>query len=1338
MPAKTSKSLFSEHYLARRLPQHDEWRDANATAAFQTAVALYRAKADVLPTYNEAQTEQEFIQPLLEEVLGFDDAYTVQTTARRQGRVQRPDYALFPNAATKAEADRHLSDETAFYGRAVAVADAKYWQRPLSQKRAGDRRDTWANSNPSFQIVNYLVATGVDWGILTNGRFWRLYSRQVSGTATEFYEVDLLEIFAAPDDEKLDRFKRFWLFFRRAAFAPDARGQNFLDRVRAGSAGYARVVGDQLKDRVFDDIFPLLAGGLVADMAYQGADPTTADTRRLVYEATLSLLYKLLFLLYGEARQLLPVDNPGYRRESLSKIAQEVADLIDRDQPLGTTSTRLHKRLLALFELIDRGDRALGLPYYNGGLFHFDFRQEAARAKHPANYLITQFNVNDRRLAHALDLLARIDGEMIDYGYIGVRHLGAIYEGLLEYRLVVDDAAAGAVHLENDKGERKATGSYYTPDYIVKYIVSHTLGPILDERAGRFAELMDDITPKRQRLHRLDARLGERDLSNSVESRYKNEQLLLRRELNGLEQEARETLLDVKICDPAMGSGHFLVEVVDYLTTRLITILNDYPDDNPVLGYLGRIRASILENMTAQGITVDPERLDDTQLLQRVVMKRSIYGVDLNRMAVELAKVSLWLHTFTVGAPLSFLDHHLRWGNSLVGAMARDAAEEMDATLGQAGQLAMSFMAGPFAGLLRAAEIMRGISRLSDATLDEVEQSEALFREFDEKAEPYKKLLDVYVAQHFGVARADEFLRSYDVNVFKRLDQLKRPYRRALEESAALYQEHRFFHWDLEFPEVFIDLERADWQQNPGFDAVVGNPPYVRQEELRGLKPYFKAAFPNVYAGTADLFVYFFAQALALLQEGGRTSYISSNSWLRANYATALRRYLREETTVESLIDLGDNRVFEDAPDLYPAIHIAVSKSPSGTKEQVAGTVVFDRGEGIQETNFEEQLSRKEFKVSIHNQHDEGWQLEDEESRKVLQKISDRASTNLGSYLDGRIFFGVKTGLNAAFIIDDFTRNQIVDESPETEPFIKRVLRGASLRPWYQEDEGSWIIVLPSGWTKEKFGTSVSEEEAWNGVKKNYPALAKYLEPFARRAKKRQDQGDFWWELRPCVYYHAFEETKILWPDISKYPRFSMDKTGLYLTNTGYIAHTNQEWLLAYLMSRCAWFTVSLTSIVLGERAGLNRYRLFQQYMFPLPIPEPDGKEKEMLASIATMASDRAELRYKLHTGTRQRILTDWAGGNKKLGNKLTAWWELDFPTFRAEIKSRFKRDIPVAERDEWQAWLAAQRAEHDRLTAEIIRLETDLNARVYALFDLTPDEIQIIEESTKYPYGAV
>jgi hypothetical protein len=293
---------------------------------------------------------------------------------------------------------------------------------------------------------------------------------------------------------------------------------------------------------------------------------------------------------------------------------------------------------------------------------------------------------------------------------------------------------------------------------------------------------------------------------------------------------------------------------------------------------LDDIRRGIVSNLERQGIRIDLARLDDTQLLQRVVMKRCIYGVDLNPMAVELAKVSLWLHSFTVGAPLSFLDHHLRYGNSLIGATAREAnrvlritekvqkvsrgarllaegrgEEAREAVTGQQPAL----WGGPFAGLLQAAETMRGISLLSDATFAEVEESTHLFNEFGQAARPYKQLLDIYVSRQFGVNRADEFLRLYGSDAIRAgPETVGEPYAMVIREAHRLYEEKRFFHWDLEFPEVFIDLERATWKEKPGFDVVIGNPPYstvIPNDERR----YLESAFPKTSSGYKNTALHF-------------------------------------------------------------------------------------------------------------------------------------------------------------------------------------------------------------------------------------------------------------------------------------------------------------------------------------------------------------------------------------------------------------------------------------------------------------------------------------------------
>jgi len=434
-----AKTLFSHHYLHRRLPEHPEWQE-DPRPIFEKVRALWQKARQHGDSWNEAQTEEEFVRPVLE-LLGW--SYIVQPKAKRGGRVSRPDYALFPDEKTRDEAYPYQGQDTPFYSRAPAIAEAKYWGRSLSQKDASGR-DTWkADSNPSFQMVNYLVGTGVPWGILTNGVVWRLYSREVSSTASEFYEVDLGAIFyflppdGEPSPEQLDQFRRWWLFFRRDAFLPDAQGKSFVQRVHEGSATYARLISDKLKELVFEQVMPEIAGGFVAYRYHQlGIQEETEESLQQIYQASLSLLYKLLFLFYAEARGLLPIANPGYREQSLTVLAQWAAERLDKGLPLSdaTHATPKYSALLDLFHRIDQGDPSLGIPRYNGGLFN---------PANPENRFLEEHRLSDRVVARAVDILARDAGEPVDYAYISVRNLGAIYEGLLEYRLRVVDAPKG-------------------------------------------------------------------------------------------------------------------------------------------------------------------------------------------------------------------------------------------------------------------------------------------------------------------------------------------------------------------------------------------------------------------------------------------------------------------------------------------------------------------------------------------------------------------------------------------------------------------------------------------------------------------------------------------------------------------------------------------------------------------------------------------------------------------------------------------------------------------------------------------------------------------------------
>jgi hypothetical protein len=299
------------------------------------------------------------------------------------------------------------------------------------------------------------------------------------------------------------------------------------------------------------------------------------------------------------------------------------------------------------------------------------------------------------------------------------------------------------------------------------------------------------------------------------------------------------------------------------------------------------------------------------------------------------------------------------------------------------------------------------------------------------------------------------------------------------------------------------------------------------------------------------------------------------------------------------------------------------------------------------------------------------------------------------------------------------------------------MLRGEDLRPWYQEDEGRWLIAIPSGWTTKTFGRMVNEDLAWQAFSQRHPSIASVLMPFADAARRRHDRGEYWWELRSCAYYAEFDQPKIFWPDIAKLPRFSWDVDGKFINNKGYILPTSDLSLLAVLQSRVTWFVVSRLCTPLRLRAGLWQYQMFVQFIERLPIPEMTDDEKQPLARLAEEITALAKARYALHQKTSRRML-DLLPTGKVLNRKLTEWWSLDFAALRTELQKTFKQDVALRDRDDWEVLWKERRGEQKRLTSDIVARETEMNDRVYRLFGLTKDEIRLIEDETKYAYGEV
>ena len=867
--AVNNQSLFSDYYLDSLIVEQPQWANTPDIESDYTAIKnLFDAVAPNAEHLNETQTERELIQPLLK-LLGH--VFEVQPALQTSLGIKRPDYAFFESNDAHNTAKPHINTNQ-FFKTALAVGDAKAWSRNLDRKAQGTS-DPFNNQNPNYQIDFYLRGADKEWGILTNGRQWRLYQRQTSYRLDSFYEVDLAALLSKNGD--LDSFRYFYCLFRRDAFTPDASGTSFLDRVLGESREYTVNVSDDLKNRIYDALRLLIGGFLdFPRNSFDKANPPLDE----IHANCLILLYRVLFTLYAESRGLLPIDNPNYAAHySLAALAETIHETRNRGDLIIPAISDYWARLRGLFTLINEGWDDL-IPQYNGGLFN--------PGHHP---FLEKYELGNDALAQVIELLTRTEkGERIAYRDLDVRHLGNIYEGLLEFQpqiagedLVIVSKKGGEtvapksspnqevvypkgeVFLLTDKGERKATGSYYTPEYIVRYIVENTLAPLCKDKG-----------------------VGE--------------------------------ILSLKILDPATGSGHFLVGVVDYLAEELIT----HPD------------ASFMTETASE----------ETELAywRRRVVESCVYGVDLNPMAVELAKLSLWLHTVAKGEPLSFLDHHIRCGNSLIGAKIENLSylPQLKKRRRKTGepQTEEFSMAFPFTDTVATAiGHYLLIEEMESRTADHIHAKEHQLDIGQTMLRFHKGLANLWTSLYYGnsVPRTEYHTAVDALRAKKTKDLEAMPSYQWAQKLAA---EKRFFHWEIEFPEVFRDKYGRE-KDNPGFDAVIGNPPYgANFDELD--KRFLKINLP-VVDNVSDSFVVFTERGLLELAHQGRMGFIVPSGWLTARTYRSLRDWLHSVCAIEYIVHLP----YDVFPDAYIDTIVFISQKSS----TVSGPVQIKRY-GIRES----------------------------------------------------------------------------------------------------------------------------------------------------------------------------------------------------------------------------------------------------------------------------------------------------------------------------------------------------------------------------------------------------
>ena len=503
-------TLFSDYYLFQRLPSTPQWQQLRVESrrARAAITELWRRRQTIMRDQpNEQQTEAEFIRPVLE-ILGF--SWIPQTSTATHFK-NTPDYALFDSQVAK-EAGYALVNK-GDYSTATAICEAKRWERPLGQRGAdsGERAEV-----PAQQITRYLLQTGCPWGILTNGREWRLYTTRIPGQLDANYAYDLLRLLETGSEED---FLRFYLFFSKAAIARDATGGSIVDGLLQGSVDFAAGVSLRLRDQVFPALREIAAGLLTDTDVEPGREELDE-----IYDSALIVLYRLLFVLFAESRGLLPVDAPSYRHISLFRLTRNACEALDARVALSERGGTYWSNFQGLARAISQGDDGIGVAAYNGDLFN--------EVRYPR---LGAAIVPDAFLAKALDGLARIRNLedapprlWVDYTALSVRHLGTVYEGLLEHRIAVvegDGRICDRVQLEPRPNARREAGSYYTPDVIVQRIVEATLAPLT---AGR----------------------------------------------------TQDQILKLRVVDPAMGSAHFLVAAADYLAAQAIAAARpDNPQD---------------------------------------------------------------------------------------------------------------------------------------------------------------------------------------------------------------------------------------------------------------------------------------------------------------------------------------------------------------------------------------------------------------------------------------------------------------------------------------------------------------------------------------------------------------------------------------------------------------------------------------------------------------------------------------------------------------------------------------------------------------------------------------
>lgn len=543
----------------------------------------------------------------------------------------------------------------------------------------------------------------------------------------------------------------------------------------------------------------------------------------------------------------------------------------------------------------------------------------------------------------------------------------------------------------------------------------------------------------------------------------------------------------------------------------------------------------------------------------------------------------------------------------------------------------------------------------------------------------------------------------------KRLTSLDHTIREGNSIISELTVHPKAFDWQAAFPEVFTQ---------GGFDVVIGNPPYVRQELLTPYKPWLQGHY-STFHGMADLYVYFYELGVRVLKPGGLLSFIVTNKWMKAGYGEPLRRFFSEQTWVRSVVDFGHaKQIFEEA-DVFPSI-VVVEKPTKAPKPRTARLCTIPR-EQLRIDDLSVQIEKEGAELAMGQLGVEGWRLEPSSVESLLRRISDGRRT-LKEVTRVTPMYGIKTGLNEAFLINDECRRRLIAEHEGCREIIKPYLRGSDLGRWNSDWANLWMIILPSSndraWPWANMGERAEAE-----FKNRYPSLYNHFKPLEEPLRKRQDKGKYWWELRSCAYWDAFERPKIMYQEIQFHPSYALDTAGRFGNNKTFFLSIDDLFLLAVLNSPLMWWH-NWRYLPHMKDEALSPVGFLME---DLPIAEPSIVIRES----ATKAVSRL-IEITSHQQQTQHTLLDWLRVEysiEKPSTKLLSVAELDSDAWVSEVKRIRGKKLPVT-----AAGLQALRDEYTRtiepcrtLAAEALKLERTLSDLVNQAYGLTATEIDLL-----------